>query len=181
MALKTKRGDANVQYRYGSLRIFPDRRVRLSARTIPNLPQLDFSAHYMVDPGERAVSSESEYTIYARCPGNSSFFILYLSRHRVQSACFNYGLSPDDLRKGVSLLRQAGGGIEQWIIPGLEWTQGHLAWYGARYPEMLQIIPELLEANRDLPVAKRWLRLRKDYQRTLELTAGSAAAKKRRR
>lgn len=146
--------EALVQYRYGSLRIFRDGRVRLSARTLPDVPELDFSAHYGVEVGNGTyIDDRANYSIYARWPGNSSFFILYLTRHHVASACFDLRLSPDELRRAVSLLRQAGGGIERWIAPGLEWTQRSLVGAGSKHPETVTIVPELLESVRDLPRA----------------------------
>lgn len=161
--------EARVQYRYGSLRILRDGQVRLSPRTLPDLPELDFSAHYATDLGHGSyVEDRANYSIYARWPGNSSFFILYLTRQRVESACFDFHLSPDELRKAVGLLRKAGGGIERWIVPGLEWTQRQLSEGGARYPETVKLIPELLEVTRDLPVAESWKRTRRDWARRSE-------------
>lgn len=151
---RISREEALVQYRYGSLRILRDGRVRLSARTIPDVPELDFSAQYGTEIGNGTyVDDRANYSIYARWPGNSSFFILYVTRHRVTSACFDFRLSPDELHRAVALLRGAGGGIERWIAPGLEWTQRSLAGGGSKHPETVTVIPKLLESVRDLPRA----------------------------
>ncbi len=146
---------ALIQYRYGSLQVFDDGRVRLSARTIPDLPEVDFSAHYGTGLGNGLyVDDRANYSIYARWPGNSSFFILYVTRRRVESACFDLLLSPDELRKAVALLRRAGNGIERWIAPGLDSTQRRLTEGGGKYPEMLKVIPSLLESVQDIPRAE---------------------------
>lgn len=173
--------EASVQYRYGSLRILRDGQVRFSARTLPGLPELDFSAHYGVGaPGGVHVWDRANYRISARWPGASSFFMLYLARHRVVSACFNYGLTPDEMRRAVALLRKARGGLDRWIVPGLEYTRDSLAQIQAnpgfrnaddgRGAAMQQVIQELLEACRDLPVAEPWKR-----QRRAKTGAGTGA------
>ena len=159
---RISRVQALIQYRYGSLRVFHDGRVRLSARTSPDLPEIDFSAHYGTGLGNGLyVDDRANYSIYARWPGNSSFFILYLTQRRVESACFDLQLSPDELRTAVTLLRRAGNGIERWIAPGLESTQRSFVEGGGRYPETLKVIPSLLESVQELPSAATKPRPRK--------------------
>lgn len=179
--------EASVEYRYGSLRVFRDGRVRLSPRTVPGLPELDFSVHYVAEMENSGiyVHDTEDYSISARCPWNSRFFMLFLSRGRVVSTCFHFGLTPDELRQAVALLRKAQGGIERWIIPGLEYTHDTLARMAARpefrdveagNPEMRESIPELLQSVRDLPVAAQWKRQRREWERWEREQAQQAAA-----
>lgn len=167
---------AGVLYRYGSLRILRDGQVRLSPKTLPDVPELDFSAHYvaeMENSGRHYFDTE-DYVIYARAPWNNCFFMIYLLGGRVTSTCFNFGLNPDELRKAVDLLRRAGGGLERWIAPGLEYTRDTLARIARRpefrgidagNPRMRRIIPKLLTSVADLPVAEQWKRHRRDRER----------------
>lgn len=97
------------------------------------------------------VENKSTYAVDARWPGNDSFFMLSVIRHRVRSACFNFKLTPDEMRKAVDLLRKAGGGIERWIVPGLEFTRDaflRVPTSDDRGPKMLAVIQELLDSTR---------------------------------
>lgn len=157
--------EVEVEYRYGSIRILRDGEVRFSAKTTPGLPELDFSVSYVTALGHGVyIEDRANYVIDARWPGNSSFFVLFVDQRRVRSACFNFALSPDELRRAVGLLRRAGRGLERWIIPGLEMVQRSLSERGARFPEMPRIITDLIESVRDLPVAEPWKRQRRDSQ-----------------
>ena len=57
----------------------------------------------------------------------------------------------------LSVLHNAGNGIERWIRPGLEYT---LASDSVRknYPKTHKVLSEILDAAQDLPVAKQWMR-----------------------
>jgi hypothetical protein len=84
---------------------------------------------------------------------------LFTSRGRVRSACFPYQLTPYELRKTVATLREAGNGLERWIVPALEFTPLASAFYEDN-PEANAIVPELLASCQDLPVAEQWTRVR---------------------
>lgn len=130
--------------RYGSIRILRDGRVRYSPWTFPILRYLSFLClGDIID-----VESSGQQVLY-----------LYLSRGRMQSACFPYYLTPDGLRGAIDDLRAAGHGLERWIIPGLEFT-GLNSTLRDTNPATYSLIPELLEACRDLPVAAQWKRVR---------------------
>jgi hypothetical protein len=154
--------EASVRHRYGSVRVLRDGRVRFSPRTVASAPELDFSVVYAFGLADGTyVENKSTYAIDARWPGNDSFFMLSVIRHRVRSACFNFGLTPNEMRKAVELLRKAGGGIERWIIPGLEFTRDafiQVPTSDDRGRKMLMVIQALLKANRDRPIAKQWKR-----------------------
>jgi hypothetical protein len=81
---------------------------------------------------------------------------------RVESACFDYHLQPDELREAVRTLCQVTGGLERWVVPALEWNSASSGVRADR-PETFKIIPELLKSCRDLPVAKSWQRVRAQY------------------
>ena len=139
-----------VAYRYGSIRILRDGRVRLSPRTVPGIPELDFSVYYGRDLGDGTYVHDAESpTICARWPGNPAIFMLSVHQGRVMDACFNLTLSADELRKAVDLLRRAGGGIERWLAPGLALTGRSLANSGNN-PGTLKVIPALVESLRDV-------------------------------
>lgn len=168
--------EVGVLYRYGSLRILRDGQIRLSPRTLLDVPELDFSANYVAEMENSGcyIFDTEDYVIYARAPWNSSFFLLYLAEGRIVSACFDFGLDPDELRKAVDLLRRAGGGLERWIAPGLEYTRDTLAMIARRpefrgieagNPRLRRIIPKLLTSVADLPVAEQWKRHRRDRER----------------
>jgi hypothetical protein len=96
----------------------------------------------------------------------SSRVVLYLwaPRNRVASACFAYDLTPDRLRSVVSEMREAGRGLDHWIVPGLEENQAS-ATVQRDHPEKHAMLQELLQASRDLPVAEPWRRRRTELQR----------------
>jgi len=81
---------------------------------------------------------------------------------RVDTACFVYLLSPEQLQDAVGELRRATGGLERWIIPALEWNSASSA-VRDEHPDTFKVIPGLLKTYRDLPVAKKWQRVRADY------------------
>jgi hypothetical protein len=83
--------------------------------------------------------------------------LLYLWRGRIVSACFVYTLTADELRYSLDTLRGVTGGLEGWIIPALEWMQSTPTMLR---PDVLEIIPELLESCRGLPVSTVWRRRR---------------------
>jgi len=135
--------------KFGSLRILPDGRVRFSAWTLQGLPALDFTA---IHDG----AADPNYVISAHWRGRSILHV-YLTRHRVESTCFPFDLSSADLRQAVAVLRDAGNGLERWIIPALESTQRTLGGMKSNpNPELLAAIPEVLRSARALPVAPQW-------------------------
>jgi hypothetical protein len=134
-----------VEHRYGSLRILRDGQVRFDARTHPGLSELDFAVSYVAGLADGTyVEDKRNYSIYARMPENSRFFILYVERRRVESACFNFKLSPAELERGLALLLQAGGGLDRWVKAGLEHTQRSLANVGGSNPATSKLIAKLL-------------------------------------
>ena len=96
--------------------------------------------------------------------GSRPVLYLELERNRVASACFPYDLTADELRTVIAELRRAGGGLERWIIPGLEENQAS-GTVQRDHPEKYAILPELLESSRDLPTAAPWQRRRRELQR----------------
>jgi hypothetical protein len=62
----------------------------------------------------------------------------------------------------VGELRKATGGLERWIVPALEWNSASST-VRDEHPETFKVIREILESCRDLPVAKKWQRVRADY------------------
>jgi hypothetical protein len=99
--------------------------------------------------------------------GGRDVMLLYPWRRRIISACFNYMMTADQLCEAVGTLRGVSGGFEGWIIPALEWTEAELA--GARkpranWPDLVAVIPHLLESCRDLPVSEVWRRRRRETQ-----------------
>ena len=159
-----KRGEYR---RFGSIRILADGRVRFSPWTLPGLPLLDFTAIHDSD------HVEPNYTIDANWRGRG-VFLVFLTRHRVESACFAYDLNPESLREAVSVLRDAGNGLERWIIPGLESTQrGLSSMKDSANSELLAVIPELLESMRELPVAPQWKKRLRFLERWERENAGA--------
>lgn len=154
---KARRG---AYRKYGSIGISPDGRVRFSPWTFPGLPQLDFTVVY----GNEKDIAAGNYSISAHWLGHKDIiFMLFITRHRVSTACFAYDLSPDGLRHAISVIQNAGNGLERWIIPGLEWCQREFSLSKnpkPNYLAMLEIIPELLKSVRHLPVAASWKKLR---------------------
>jgi hypothetical protein len=137
---------ALVEHRYGSIRVLRDGRVRFDARTRPGIPELDFAVSYVVGLADGTyVEDRSNYAIYARLPENSRFFMLYLEQRRVQSSCFNFKLSPRQLRKGIAILLQADEGLRPWVKAGLEQTLRALSGAGGSNPALLKAIPALLK------------------------------------
>ena len=129
---------------YGSVRILRDGRVRFSPWSYLDLPHV-------------ALSVTDDCITVRR--GGRALLYLWLDRNRVATACFVFLLSPEQLRETVTELRGAGAGIERWIVPGLEYTWAAL--YPSNHsPELLEVIPGLLESCRDLPVAAQWQRVR---------------------
>jgi len=142
------------------MRILRDGRLRFSPWICPGLPQLDFMALHDAD------RVDANYSVHANWRGRP-IFIVYVTRHRVESTCFAYQLTPDELREAVDIMRKAGGGIERWITAGLEWNQRSMA---RSKPEpnrdaVLAILPELLESVRALPVAEAWKKQRREWER----------------
>lgn len=163
---KTRR--LSSQYlKYGSIRVERDGRVRFSPWTLPGFRDLDCLVvpwHLTLDDRTKYDPANSSVDIRLCC---QSLILLAMHRYRVQSACFNYTLTPDALREAVSLLRRVGNGVEGWIIPGLEWNQGSAS-VKQGHPDTHRIIPELLESVRDLPIAEPWKRRRRAIQRHWE-------------
>jgi len=129
---------------YGSIRILRDGRVRFSPRMFPVPDRLDFlltTDLINVDMSARTV------------------LFLFLTRGRMQSACFSYLVTPDELRAAVAALRCARNGLERWIVPGLEWMSlGHIL--EEDHPATYAALPEILESCEDLPIAEQWRRVR---------------------
>lgn len=160
---------ASEYKKYGSMRVLRDGRVRFSAWTFPSLRDLEFLVvpyQTVDDYRPRYVPHDHGIDIRLRC---QSLILLGLHRHRVQSACVAFNLLPEGLREAVAVLRRAGNGIESWIVPALEYTQGALFRTDDKNKRaLLRIIPELLESVRDLPVAERWKQERRAIQRYWE-------------
>lgn len=100
--------------------------------------------------------------------GGRDVMLLYLWRRRIVSACFNYMMTADQLCEAVSTLQGVSGGLEGWLIPALEWTQADLA--GAKkprphWPDLVALIPHLLEFCRALPVSEVWRSRRQQVQK----------------
>jgi hypothetical protein len=102
---------------------------------------------------------------------------LYLDGKRVDTACFVYLLTPDQLGDAVGELRKATGGLERWVVPALEWISASSA-VRDEHSETLKVIPELLESCRDLTVAKKWQRVRADYFANAERARAKREAEK---
>jgi len=147
--------------RYGSMRILRDGRVRFSPWTLPELSFLSFMRLddlIWIDSSGRTVME------------------LDMSRGRVVSANFRYDLTPDELRRAVSSLREAGNGLERWIIPCIEHTCLSST-FREDYPEAYATARELLESCRDLPVAAHWKRVRETISANVENARAERAAK----
>jgi hypothetical protein len=82
-----------------------------------------------------------------------------LARGRIVSANFPYDLTPDELRSTVADLRDAGHGLERWIVLALEFTCLART-FREDNPTAHAVARELLESCRDLPVAEQWKRVR---------------------
>lgn len=138
---------------FGSVRISRDGSLRFSPWTFPDLPHV------------AAWVSDSSVDILS---GGKKILYLFYDRNQVVTACFDYLLKPDDLRDAVRELRIARSGLEGWIRPALQWTQNDLsAPNSANHPgrPLLKVIPELLDACRDLPVSEAWKRYCRQFQR----------------
>jgi len=166
--------ESQARYRYGSVRILRDGQVRLSPRTLPNVSELDFSVNYVAQDGDslKYIYDTDDYSVNARSPSlPDSFFMIFVFGGRVTTTCFNFLMTPSEVRKSVAILRKAGGGIERWIVPGLEYTYAAKAEMNAkpefgksvnaRTARMLRVIRDLLDETRDLPVATQWLKWRR--------------------
>lgn len=139
---------------YGSVRVLRDGRMRFSAVTFPGLNNV---AIWDASPMKVAVFWAGLQVL-----------MLWPDRGRVATACFNYLLKPDQLRDAVRNLRTVRGGLAGWIRPALQWTQNDLsAPNSANHPgrPLLKVIPELLDACRDLPVSEAWKRYCRQFQR----------------
>jgi len=135
---------------FGSMRITRDGRMRFSPWSFPDLPHVALS---VVADGRVTVVSAGLPVMF-----------LYSERNRILTACFVPDLKPDQLRMAVAELRQhVRGGLDRWIVPALEWNLFH-SYVREDFPEAHRILPELLEACRDLPMAERWKRIREDVR-----------------
>lgn len=164
-----------IYRKYGSLRVLLDGRVRFSPWTLPGLHKLSFTVVYARNDPPGSYSVHAEWR-------NDVIFLLYVTRHRVETACFAYHLSEDGLRDAVSVIRAAGGGLERWIIPALEWCQDAFARMSSPKPNqiaMRAIIPDLLKSVRRLPVASQWKKLRQEAERRERGNAGAPNGRKR--
>ena len=133
---------------FGSIRLSADDRLRFSEWTLPGLPHVGFW-----------VQDNDVITVF--CGGREVMY-LYLDGERVETACFVYLLKPEQLRFAVEELRRATGGLERWIVPALEWNSASST-VRDEHPATFAIIPQLLKTCRELPVAKKWQRVRSDY------------------
>lgn len=135
---------------FGSLRISQGNRLGgFSPWTFPGLPHISFW-----------VRRET----VAVMRGGRRVMFLYLDDEgeRVESACFLYDLTPQQLADAVADLRRVKGGLERWIVPALEWNSVSSA-VRDEHPETFKVIPGLLRKCRDLPVAKSWQKVRADH------------------
>jgi hypothetical protein len=138
---KARRGGYS---KFGSMRILRDGRVRFSARTHPGLPELD----YLVIQGQEPARDG----VVVRWRGTPIFHV-FTARHRVESTCFDYTLTPEALREAVSILRDAGNGLERWIVPGLQWCQRDFARMKSKDSNreaLMAVIPQLLSSAQAL-------------------------------
>lgn len=99
------------------------------------------------------VYDSANYAAHARWASNTDpqcepLLTIYVARSRAVSACFNIDLPADALREAVADLRAAGGGIERWLVPGLEATRQIVSNGQAGNPEFVKAIPELLRSLR---------------------------------
>lgn len=133
---------------YGSIRIFRDGRMRFSPWAF------DEANHVTI----QHVSPEFSHSVYI---GGHQALLLYPWSGRLATACFVYTLTADELRYAVGTLRKVTGGLEGWIVPALEWIQHTPT---ALRPDVLEILPELLESCCDLPVSPVWQRSRRKAQ-----------------
>ncbi|HLL53494.1 MAG TPA: hypothetical protein VK447_08115 [Myxococcaceae bacterium] len=164
--------------KFGSIRVLPDGRVCFSAWIFPGLPHLDFVAqHRRVGLDDSDVYDLANYSICAQLRAQPIFF-LHLTRRRVESAGFAYTLTPAALEEAVSVLRAAGAGLESWITPGLAHMQAALAEMkpDAHRRALLAAIPGLLRSVRDIPTAKPWEPLRREWEQWRREQARKAAA-----
>src|SRR3954469_11970089 len=120
---------------YGSVRVFADGSLRFSPW---------------------AYKGVSDVTIRGGLAAPSVFISghqvmrLYPWPRKLISACFLYTLTANELSYAVQTLRKVYGGLEGWIVPALEWMQGDP---NSMRPDVLEILPELIESCRDLPVS----------------------------
>jgi len=135
-----------------------DGRVRFSPWSFLDLPHVSLSVS-----ADRISVMRGDHTV----------LYLWLKRNRVETACFNFLLTPDQLAEAVAELRQTTGGLQGWIVPGLEYTRDTLTSSKHR-PELLEALPSLLEASRDLPVAETWKQYQAKRARAEKTTRGHA-------
>src|SRR3954467_4159757 len=128
---------------YGSVRVFADGSMRFSPWAYKGVGHVTIKGG-LVAP--RVFISGHEV------------MLLYPWPRKLVSACFVYTLTADELRHAVQTLRQVYGGLEGWIVPALEWMQAEPT---SMRPDVLEILPELLESCRDLPVSPVWQRRRR--------------------
>jgi hypothetical protein len=133
---------------YGSVRADREGRLRFSP--------LAFKGQNQVHVWDRSPRSVDVFV------GSRQMLLIHLWRGKVVSACFVYTLTAAELRYAVEKLRAVTGGLEGWIVPALEWMQGDPI---SMRPDVLQILPELLESCRDLPVSPVWQRHRRETQK----------------
>jgi hypothetical protein len=140
---------------YGSIRVLRDGRMRFSPWAFDEANRVTI----------RYGSPDSSHSVYI---SGRQVMLLFPRLGKLASACFIYTLTAEELVHAVDTLSKITGGLESWIIPALESTLGTLA--GVRrnpqpnYPDVVAVIPHLLEAYRDLPVAEIWQRRRRQTQ-----------------
>jgi hypothetical protein len=139
---------------YGSVRVSRDGRMRFS-------PLAFREANHVTI---RYVSPLASHSVFV---SGRQVLLLFPWHGKIASACFVYTLTAEELCYAVDTLSKVTGGLEGWIIPALEWTQKDLAGSGRpqpNYPDVVAVIPHLLEAYRDLPVSEVWQRRRRETQ-----------------
>ncbi len=147
---------------FGSMRIRPDGRMSFSPWSYPDLPHVALSV---------------TGSLISVVSGGVTVMFLYPERNRVLTACFVPDLEPEKLRSAVAELRNhARGGLDSWIVPALEWNLFH-SYVRERYPAVHEIIPELLESCRELPVAQRWGRIRENVRASADWTKAETPPK----
>jgi len=131
---------------FGSFRVLSNESLRYSPWSYLDAPHLAI----------KVASAQADVIL-----GGLTVMYLYLERNRIASACFVALLKPEQLRTAVAALRNAGPGLNSWVVPALEFNYG---WSTVRAdPEMSSAIRELLASCRDLPVARQWQRVRAQY------------------
>ena len=132
---------------YGSVRVFSDGSMRFSPWAYRGVSHVTIKGG-LVSPSVFISGRQ----VMLLCPWP----------RRLISACFVYTLTADELRYAVQTLCKVYGGLEGWIVPALEWMQGDP---NSMRPNVLEILPELLESCRGLPVSPVWKRRRRETQR----------------